>query len=902
MGIVRPHFSGRSELQGIAGRRRWLVIEGAKLLGTRTSRSHFLVVLLLAGLVSCGKSTKEDDGESAPAAELPDESGEDIAADAARQAEIEREYGSVMYGKRLEQARRLRDGGQLEQALAAVEDALNFQRTTEAEQLRDAIRRDLGLRGGEVGTIATEEVERYRVQLEEQKVTVRKYIAEAKRAMDAQNWDDARRAYENAAFIVTTSRFAPMGGDTELSALGDEAKSGLAELERLSAQAEAERQAEDTRKALAELAKQEEQALIAARERRARLLSAAIDQFNSENFDEARTYANQVLSEEPDNRLAKDIIRKSRKAKHEYVNKALLEQTKVKFRDWQVAIEKTKVPQSGILKWPSQSFWDKITRLRAVRAVGGAALERTQEEEDVLNTLKSRRIDLTFDATPFPQVVDYLVAASGVNFVIDARAREDLEVAEITVNVRDVSVQDALALVMMQASAEGEIVHEVVGNIVRFIRKEDQKKNLVLQIHSVADLTLPLTDFIPPKITAIGVSEDDEAPLFGGQAEEAPQPYGTIEELAELVQTSVKPEQWEDPATITPQGKNTLVIYQTPEMQQRIARFLDDLRAFAGIVITVESRFLSVTDAFLRDVGVDFRGLGGTNGGPLAVLDDVTSGLDDNASAAIDNSGPGVGAGGAALAPSSGLFFNDGSDGDFRGRTENIFSNPLGQLLTALGGGTFQLTFIDDMAFSVILRATEKSSRVRELTAPSLTVYNTQRANLTVVNQISFVQDFDVEVAQTSFIADPVIGVVQDGLTLDVRPTVSNDRQYITMELRPTVAQLRKPIATFQTLLGAAVLGLTSAQNPVTIQLPEIDLRMAESTIRMPDRGSILLGGLKDIDIEDQKAQTPILGDVPILGFLFKRQGKSEEIEHLMIIITATITDLTEQAAALRGS
>ena len=163
-------------------------------------------------------------------------------------------------------------------------------------------------------------------------------------------------------------------------------------------------------------------------------------------------------------------------------------------------------------------------------------------------------------------------------------------------------------------------------------------------------------------------------------------------------------------------------------------------------------------------------------------------------------------------------------------------------------------------------------------------------------------KDFDVEVAQTSFIADPVIGVVQDGLTLDVRPTVSNDRQYITMELRPTVAQLQKPIQTFQTLLGAAVGGVFSAQNPVTIQLPEIDLRVAESTVRMPDRGSILLGGLKDIDINDQKAQTPILGDVPLVGFLFKRQGKSEELKHLMIIVTATITDLVEESENLLGN
>jgi type II secretory pathway component GspD/PulD (secretin) len=221
-------------------------------------------------------------------------------------------------------------------------------------------------------------------------------------------------------------------------------------------------------------------------------------------------------------------------------------------------------------------------------------------------------------------------------------------------------------------------------------------------------------------------------------------------------------------------------------------------------------------------------------------------------------------------------------------------------MLSALGGGTFSVTFIDDFSLSAVIRATEKSARMRELTAPSLTVYNTQRANITVVNQISFVQDFDVEVAQTSFIADPVIGVIQDGLSLDVRPTVSNDRQYVTLELRPTIANLVTPIATFQTLLGAAIT-IVAAQNPVTIQLPEINLQVAESTVRIPDRGSILLGGLKDINIEDKKSTAPILGNIPILNFLFSRQGKSDEIEHLMIIVTATITDLQEQADRLVG-
>jgi hypothetical protein len=175
-----------------------------------------------------------------------------------------------------------------------------------------------------------------------------------------------------------------------------------------------------------------------------------------------------------------------------------------------------------------------------------------------------------------------------------------------------------------------------------------------------------------------------------------------------------------------------------------------------------------------------------------------------------------------------------------------------------------------------------------------------QSVYISQVNQISFIEDFDVEVAQTAFIADPVIGVIQDGLTLDVRPTVSNDRQFITLELRPTIADLVTPIQTFQTLLGAAI-AIIAAQNPVTIQLPELDLKVAESTVRIPDRGSVLLGGLKDISVSDQKSSSPILGNIPILSFLFSRQGKSEEISHLMIIITATITDLQEAAETMRG-
>jgi type II secretory pathway component GspD/PulD (secretin) len=169
-----------------------------------------------------------------------------------------------------------------------------------------------------------------------------------------------------------------------------------------------------------------------------------------------------------------------------------------------------------------------------------------------------------------------------------------------------------------------------------------------------------------------------------------------------------------------------------------------------------------------------------------------------------------------------------------------------------------------------------------------------------VVNQVAYVQDFDVEVAQTAFIADPVIGIIQEGLSLDVRPTVSNDRQFITLEARPTVVDLILPIQTFTTLLGAAAAPgrvVLPAQNPVVIQLPEIDVRQAQSTLRIPDGGSVLMGGLKDITVVDAKSTAPVLGNVPVLGFLFGRQGKSDEVIHTMVILTATITDPMQVAA-----
>jgi type II secretory pathway component GspD/PulD (secretin) len=160
-------------------------------------------------------------------------------------------------------------------------------------------------------------------------------------------------------------------------------------------------------------------------------------------------------------------------------------------------------------------------------------------------------------------------------------------------------------------------------------------------------------------------------------------------------------------------------------------------------------------------------------------------------------------------------------------------------------------------------------------------VHNTARGNLSVVNHVAYVQDFNVEIAQAASIADPIVNVVQDGVILDVRPVVSADRRFITLELRPTVATLVRPIREIVTTLGS--------QNSVTIQLPEVEYQRVRTSIPMPDGGTVLLGGLKVSDKQEIESGVPFLMKIPVVSFFFSRQGQFVSNRKLLVLLKANI-------------
>ncbi|MHC4957037.1 MAG: hypothetical protein ACYTGN_01580 [Planctomycetota bacterium] len=113
-----------------------------------------------------------------------------------------------------------------------------------------------------------------------------------------------------------------------------------------------------------------------------------------------------------------------------------------------------------------------------------------------------------------------------------------------------------------------------------------------LGVFPVADLATPRYDHIAPQ--GHRLSEDSEMPLFGGLASEGAIPFGTVEELLELVRSVVWPESWEEGSSIVATS-HRLIAFSTRPVLKDLGRYLDNnLRPRALRCVTAEAEVVTV--------------------------------------------------------------------------------------------------------------------------------------------------------------------------------------------------------------------------------------------------------------------------------------------------------------------
>ncbi len=701
--------------------------------------------------------------------------------------------------------------------------------------------------------------------------------------------------YDGAIGELSIARSIMMG-----SQLGQDWSGSMADAESLLATAEESRDMEMAAQRDAEaaetFARLQEERRMAEERRRLRLdamLADAMDAFRSGDFDDAVDLCDDIIREDPLDSRARELRADSLKARHNALDDAWVVDRAERFRLWEEDIAEARVLNNEIMTDPDPAHWERISKLRKRFRETGSDFDIDPENLALQEEVRRQRIpSLIFDGeTSLDTVVDQLRTFTSIPFVVtpDAIAAVDDEGIEFNLNMtHETSVANALDIITTAAGPS--VTYSFQNGVVYITSTEKAYSNLMLKPHDVRDLTAQQVDFAGPKIQEIrlpdGDYDDEDGPQFGGVVGDAV-PIMDPDNLKLLVTQAIAPSSWEKIEGVSIEVQNgQLFVRHTQEVHAEIEAFLEELRRYTSSMVNIEARFLTVTKDYLQEIGVDWRGNGGNGSAlDLVTLDDVTSGFDDNASLALDNDGPGLPAG-ADSNPSAGAYFDQFGNGDVRARTENILGD-YGSRLGVTGGLTMQFSFLDDLQYSLILRALEKNQQVSELTSTSLSAQNTQRAYATMLNQITYVQDFDVEVALASFIADPIVGVISDGIVLDVRPTIAQNRQYITLELRPTVATLVRPISTFTS-------SLASLTTPITIQLPELQIASANTTVVVPDGGTVVIGGLKKLFNIDQRSEIPFLSDIPVLSLLFKTEGEAEENQDVILMIRATIVDANE--------
>ena len=415
-----------------------------------------------------------------------------------------------------------------------------------------------------------------------------------------------------------------------------------------------------------------------------------------------------------------------------------------------------------------------------------------------------------------------------------------------------------------------------------------------------------------------------------------------VNEIVTIIQDVVDPERgWFE--TSGEGGKiqelnGNLIITNTPRNHRAIEGLLNKLRAIRALQLNVEARLLTVDMEWFEEIGIDMDMYFNTNpdmldaarvGNPFFQISDFfdpdapggSRGLPQDpfywVAGDTDPLPPGTRPAAPWWDPATGLVYPNAPPGGFApvgrecgwdpisvqqsslGLIRTIASGALNSAVatTALSNPALAvgISFLDDIQVDLLIEATQADQRNAVLTAPRLTLFNGQRSWISVAKGISYVADLIPVTGDASGAFQPDIDVVYQGFVLDVEGVISADRRYVTM----TVSFNLNQDVTFrdEAVQGAAGGGFNGGTSSVfsgRIQLPTLQGTQIRTTVSVPDKGTILLGGQRVVNEIEIEAGVPVLSKIPVVNRFFTNRITSKVEKTMLLLIRPEIIIHTE--------
>ncbi len=217
-------------------------------------------------------------------------------------------------------------------------------------------------------------------------------------------------------------------------------------------------------------------------------------------------------------------------------------------------------------------------------------------------------------------------------------------------------------------------------------------------------------------------------------------------------------------------------------------------------------------------------------------------------------------------------------------------NNPTANLLNPASagnldfGGLFSLS-ASTTDFNALIQLLNTQGDVQVLSSPRVSTLNNQKAVIKVGSDEFFVTDVQSDqntgttTAGSNVSTDIELTPFFSGIALDVTPQVGAEGE-VTLHVHPTVSEVQDQQKT-----------ITVAGQQQSLPLAFSQVRESDSVVRARDGQVIVIGGLMQNESSQRKAQPGALGNLPLIGGLFRQSAGSSRRSELVILLRPIVAD-----------
>jgi MSHA biogenesis protein MshL len=201
--------------------------------------------------------------------------------------------------------------------------------------------------------------------------------------------------------------------------------------------------------------------------------------------------------------------------------------------------------------------------------------------------------------------------------------------------------------------------------------------------------------------------------------------------------------------------------------------------------------------------------------------------------------------------------------------------NIVGNAISASIGGVTGITF-KNADFTNVIKLLSTQGNVQVLSSPRITATNNQKAVIKVGGDEYFVTDIsNTTTTGTATTSTPDVELTPffSGIALDVTPQINANGEVI-LHVHPSV-----------TLTAEQTKIIRIGDDDYTLPLAQSTVRESDTIIKAKSGEIVIIGGLIENRQVELESKTPLLGDIPLLGELFKSKSKTSQKKELIIML-----------------